>query len=113
MTVRRIALTALAATAPLTDVPLLTARQDLTLAQRALKSKDLTAASSDLRQASQSLDAYKSSRHSADARRLAAENRFSHPGDRSCRVGNDSPALLRVERPFADRGASVAVSSFT
>ncbi len=55
------------------DVPLLTARQDLSLAQRALKSKDLAAASSDLRQASKSLDAYTSSDHSADARRLSAD----------------------------------------
>jgi hypothetical protein len=56
-----------------TDVPLLTAREDLSRAQSELRSNDAKAASVDLRQASKSLREYTTGDHVKDARLLAAE----------------------------------------
>jgi hypothetical protein len=57
-----------------TDLPLLTAREDLALARTALQKKNNQAAQTDLRQASQALTAYAASGpHAADARTLAGE----------------------------------------
>jgi hypothetical protein len=56
-----------------TDVPLVTAREDLALARTALKSKQTTVASADLLQASSALKRYTNASHSSDAQRLAAE----------------------------------------
>jgi hypothetical protein len=56
-----------------TDLPLLTAREDLSRAQAELKSNDSKAAAADLRQASTSLKRYATGDHVKDARILAAE----------------------------------------
>jgi hypothetical protein len=56
----------------LTDVPLLTAREDLSRAQRELKADDRAAALADLHQASQSLLSYTTGDHVNDARVLAS-----------------------------------------
>lgn len=56
-----------------TDLPLVTAREDLSRAQRELTSNDRPAALTDLHQASKSLLAYTNGDHTADARRLAAQ----------------------------------------
>ena len=71
--------TDLIATTDATDVPLLTAREDLALAQQALQAKELTAASTDLHQASTSLKAYDRPGHSADAQRLANDIQTTMP----------------------------------
>ena len=71
--------TDLIATTDATDVPLLTAREDLALAQQALQAKDMTAASTDLHQASTSLKAYDRPGHSADAQRLANDIQTAMP----------------------------------
>jgi hypothetical protein len=55
-----------------TDLPLLTAREDLSRAQAELKSNDSKAASADLRQASKSLARYTTGDHVKDAQLLAA-----------------------------------------
>jgi hypothetical protein len=55
-----------------TDVPLLTAREDLSRAQHELKSDDQAAAMTDLRQASKSLLSYTKGEHMKDARLLAS-----------------------------------------
>jgi hypothetical protein len=61
----------LVATTVSEDAPLLTARQDLALAQAAIDGKHLQAASADLRQASKSLTAYSGSAHNAQALSIA------------------------------------------
>lgn len=71
--------TDLIASSDATDVPLLTAREDLALAQQALQNKELPAASTDLRQASASLKSYDRPGHSADAQRLANEIQTTMP----------------------------------
>ena len=55
------------------DVPLLAARRELALAQGAIGSNQLGAASADLRKASNSLKSYSSVGHSAAAHQLAAD----------------------------------------
>jgi hypothetical protein len=55
-----------------TDVPLLTAREDLSRAQREIKADNRAAAMTDLHQASQSLLSYTTGDHVADARVLAS-----------------------------------------
>ncbi len=55
-----------------TDVPLLTAREDLSRAQAELKANDRPAATADLRQASKSLVEYTKGGHVKDARILAS-----------------------------------------
>jgi hypothetical protein len=57
----------------LTDLPLLTAREDLARAQRELKTDDRAAAVADLQQASRSLAAYSKGDHIRGARLLAAQ----------------------------------------
>jgi hypothetical protein len=71
--------TDLVASTDATDVPLLTAREDLALAQRALQAKQLTAAAADLHQASTSLKSYDSPGHAADAQRLANDIQTAMP----------------------------------
>jgi hypothetical protein len=57
-----------------TDLPLLTAREDLTLARAALRAKNDQAATADLHQASRALTAYAASGpHAEDAKRLSSE----------------------------------------
>jgi hypothetical protein len=57
-----------------TDLPLLTAREDLALARIALNAKNNQAATADLHQASQALAAYAASGpHADDAKKLASE----------------------------------------
>jgi hypothetical protein len=57
-----------------TDLPLLTAREDLALARTALNAKNNQAATADLHQASQALTAYAASGpRAADARKLSGE----------------------------------------
>jgi hypothetical protein len=57
-----------------TDLPLLTAREDLALARLALNAKNSQAASTDLHQVSQALTAYASSGpHAEEAKKLSAE----------------------------------------
>jgi hypothetical protein len=63
------------------DVPLLTARQDLALAQHAMMSKQYTAASSDLHAASAALKAYAQPGHAAQASQLAADIQSMMPVD--------------------------------
>jgi hypothetical protein len=66
--------TNLVATSVSTDLPLLTAREDLALARTALNDKNNQAAETDLHQASQALTTYAASgRHAADAKQLAGE----------------------------------------
>ena len=62
-----------------TDVPLLTASEDLALAQQALHAKELSAVGTDLRQASTALKAYSRPSHLADAQRLANEIQDATP----------------------------------
>jgi HPt (histidine-containing phosphotransfer) domain-containing protein len=54
------------------DLPLVTAREDLSRAQRELKANDRAAAVADLRQASRSLGAYTGNEHGRDVELLAA-----------------------------------------
>jgi len=61
------------------DEPLLTARQDLVLAQNALKADHYPTASSDLQQASASLKKYANASHSAERQRMAADIDSSMP----------------------------------
>jgi len=57
-----------------TDLPLLTAREDLALARTALNAKNNQAATADLHEASQALAAYAASGpHAQDAKKLSAE----------------------------------------
>ena len=57
-----------------TDLPLLTAREDLALARTALNAKNSQAAAADLHQASQALNAYAASGpRAADAKKLSGE----------------------------------------
>jgi hypothetical protein len=57
-----------------TDLPLLTAREDLALARVALNAKNNQAATADLHEASQALAAYAASGpHAQDAKKLQAE----------------------------------------
>jgi hypothetical protein len=64
----------LVATSVSTDLPLLTAREDLALARTALRKKNDQAAQADLHQASQALTTYAASGpHAADAKQLAGE----------------------------------------
>jgi hypothetical protein len=62
-----------------TDVPLLTAREDLALAQQALQAKELPAAAADLHQATASLKTYTAPGHAPDARRMADEIEAAMP----------------------------------
>jgi hypothetical protein len=71
----------LVAESVVTDVPLLTAREDLAQAQKELKSGDRAAVAADLQQASKSLVAYTAAPHAGDARMLASEiDAYAGPG---------------------------------
>ncbi len=78
----------------LTDVPLLTAREDLSRAQRELSADDRAAAMTDLRQASTSLHEYTTGDHVEDARLLASTI------DTEMRRGETPPASVgtKIER---------------
>lgn len=83
----------LIATTDSTDVPLLTAREDLALAQRAMHAKALPAAAADLRQAAVALNAYSRPEHRADAQRLANEIQNLEP----VTTGTASSASAKIE----------------
>jgi hypothetical protein len=70
-------------TSVVTDVPLLTARENLALAQRALKTHDSATASADLRAASAALARYTQSAHHAGAQNLAAAINAATPVNRT------------------------------
>jgi hypothetical protein len=78
----------------ITDLPLLTAREDLSRAQRELSAGDRPAAMTDLHQASLSLAAYTTGDHVKDARVLAAEI------DSNAMHGQSAPSSIgsKIER---------------
>ena len=77
----------------ITDVPLLTAREDLSRAQAELKVNDRPAATADLRQASKSLSEYTKGGHVEDARMLASTIDAALP----LKHQNSSSASTKVE----------------
>jgi hypothetical protein len=103
--------TNLVAASVATDLPLVTAREDLALARTALNAKNNQAATADLHQASQALPAYAASGpRAADAKKLSGEidataGTTATPGYRRC--GESGPRCRPMPSRSRLRGRSV------